>query len=98
MAPRRSEIGMSKIGYKCGSEWHLLRYLGYHRDALNQAVRQAIPGSADLAWLDWSFEQRIGSIDKAPPRFLDVEFEGLDFLPPQDRARLGPALRDFWPQ
>jgi len=89
---------MSKIGYTYGSEWHLLRYLGYHREAFNQAVQQAVPGSADLGWLDWGFEQRAAAIDKAPPRFLDVEFEGLDFLPERDRERLGPALQAFWPQ
>jgi len=38
---------MSTIGYGYGSEWHLLRYLGYHRSQLNRAILVAIVGSDD---------------------------------------------------
>ena len=33
---------MGKIGFGYGSEWHLLNWLGYHRDELNELVIQAI--------------------------------------------------------
>ena len=31
---------MGKIGYTYGSEWHLLRYLGYHRNELNRQIEE----------------------------------------------------------
>lgn len=88
---------MSKIGYTYGSEWHLLRYLGYHRDAMNRAVEVTIPGSTVRAWLDQHFEERPVVLDGKPPRFLDREFEGIDFLPGPKRDRLRKPLGDFWP-
>lgn len=88
---------MSKIGHTYGSEWHLLRYLGYHRDALDRAVREVIPGSSVLGWLDWDFEQRSAAIDRSPPRILDREFEGIAFLPPPEQERLKTSLGNFWP-
>ena len=88
---------MSKIGYTYGSEWNLLRYLGYHRDAFDQAVQGAIPDTSVLGWLDWRFEQRLAAVDKPPPRFLDREFEGLDFLSGPEQDRLWTPMRDFWP-
>lgn len=88
---------MSKIGYTYGSEWHLLRYLGYHRDEFNRAVEDAIPGSTVKAWLDQRFEQRRANVDGKPPRFLDREFEGIEFLPGPEQDRLRTPLSDFWP-
>jgi hypothetical protein len=88
---------MSKVGYTYGSEWHVLRYLGYHRDALDRAVEEAIPGSSVLGWLDWDFEQRPAAIDRRPPRSLDREFEGIAFLPAPEQDRLRTPLGDFWP-
>jgi hypothetical protein len=77
---------MSKIGYGYGSEWHLLRYLGYHRHALNAAVLKATEGRA-IDWLDWHF--KAGG-------FLDAEWKGLDFLPEGNPAR--EAWKKFWPR
>lgn len=88
---------MGTIGYTYGSEWHLLRFLGYHRDVLNRAIEEAIPGSMLLAWLGTRFETSPSALDSEPPRFLDREFEGIDFLPRADRDRLRPSLGDFWP-
>lgn len=52
---------MGKIGHGYGSEWHLLRYLGRHRNLLDNAVRDATRcGRFD--WLDFGFDPilRIG--------------------------------------
>jgi len=78
---------MSKIGYGYGSEWHLLRYLGYHRQALNRAVESAVGGN-EVQWFD--FGCTVGG------RFPDVECKGVGFLPPYHPAT--KAWQAFWPQ
>ena len=45
---------MGTIGYGYGSEWHLLRYLGYHRHYLSQEILNMIGGEI-LQWLDFKF-------------------------------------------
>ena len=85
---------MSTIGFGYGSEWHLLRHLGYHRDDFDRAVEAAIPGSTGLRWLDAGFEADPAAANREPPRFLDREIEGLDFLPAPERERLATA----WPR
>jgi len=77
---------MSEIGYGYGSEWHLLRYLGYHRQALSAAVGASV-GASDVDWLDFRFDKRC--------RFLDAEWEGIKFLrePPLVQEEWG----QFWP-
>lgn len=45
---------MSKIGYGYGSEWHLLRYLGYRRSLLNRSVVNCIAGDS-VELLDFPF-------------------------------------------
>lgn len=62
---------MGKIGYGYGSEWHLLRYLGYHRHELSAKVGAAI-GAGRICWLDF-------------PR--EGEWKGLDFLPDNSPAK-----------
>lgn len=88
---------MGTIGYTYGSEWHLLRFLGYHRDLLDRAVEEAIPGGTVLEWLGTGFEANPSAIDREPPRLLDREFEGMSFLPRAGRDELLPSLREFWP-
>lgn len=88
---------MGTIGYTYGSEWHLLRFLGYHRDALDRAVEEAIPGGTVIDWLGSRFETSPSAIDREPPRVLDREFEGIDFLSRADRDRLQDDLNAFWP-
>ena len=78
---------MSKIGYGYGSEWHLLRYFGYHRHLLNDSVMDAT-GADDVEWLDSPFDSKA--------IFLDSEWKGLDFLPEGSPAT--EAWRDFWPR
>jgi hypothetical protein len=45
---------LSKIGYGYGSEWHLLRYLGYHREELNKCILKVTTGNT-IDWLDSEF-------------------------------------------
>lgn len=88
---------MSTIGFGYGSEWHLLRFLGYHRDILNRSIECSIPNGMIIDWLGTPFEANTSAIAKEPPRFLDREFEGINFLPPDDQRRLGRHLDEFWP-
>ena len=79
---------MGKIGHGYGSEWHLLRFLGYHRDAFSRQVRAEI-GSEELSWLDFKFSHK----NKACGR--DTEYNGLDFITDPDVLRNWYA---FWPK
>lgn len=79
---------MGKIGHGYGSEWHLLRYLGYHREYLTKRILHHIGGQS-LAWLDFRF---------LPPNKShkhDGEHIGLNFL---GGTQVHQAWRSFWPQ
>lgn len=67
------------IGDGFGSECHLLRYLGRHRNRLNTAVMSAIPGASAVRWLDFHFDRDAPS--------LDGERKALDFLNVEHPAR-----------
>ena len=78
---------MSKMGQGYGSEYHLLRWMGRHRSAFNDAVLQAMgKKSGRLEWKDFHF--------KPGSRARDGERKGLDFVPDE---RLQAAWREFWP-
>ena len=77
---------MSTIALGHGSEWHLLRYLGYHRNELNRVVENET-GTHDIRWLDFLFDAR--------HKFLDAEWKGVDFLGPEHPA--ATAWRNYWP-
>ena len=79
---------MGKIGHGYGSEWHLLRFLGYHRDYFSRHVRAEI-GGEELSWLDFKFSHK----NKACAR--DTEYNGLDFIIDPDVLRSWYA---FWPK
>jgi hypothetical protein len=81
---------MGEMGCGYGSEFHLLRYLGYHRRDLNHAIEQETGGRV-LDWLDFCFDSR----RKFPD--LDAEWQGLDFLGP-DSEGVKTAWEGFWPQ
>lgn len=84
---------MATMGHGYGSEFHLLRWMGRHRKALNQKVEE-ITGLAGLEWLDFEFKR-----EKDIP---DEELKGLNFLSGDsrrsvvlDKFRSGPLS---WPQ
>ena len=77
---------MARIGYGYGSEWHLLRFLGRHREHLNVAVA-ASTGAAAIQWLDFAFDPSEWSGDR--------ELQGLEFI---DDRQVLDAWESFWPQ
>ncbi len=79
---------MGDLGYGYGSEWHLLRYLGRHRNLLDARVMDAV-GATRISWLDFGF-------DTTRESFPDMEIRALDFLP--DYEEVKTAWAAFWPQ
>ena len=79
---------MAPIGYGYGSECHLLRWMGRHRNLFDQRVSEAVgmPGST-VNWLDFKFNER-----KLWP---DAEPRGLEFL--YHIPNLKAKWQDFWP-
>lgn len=77
------------MGHGYGSEFHLLRYLGFHRRELSRAIGEKTSGRV-LEWLDFSFDP------KKTFQHLDVEWKGLDFL--GSNASVISAWKNFWPQ
>jgi hypothetical protein len=77
---------MGKMGHGYGSEFHLLRYLGYHRHELNRAVERKTGGRV-VDWLDFAFGG-----DGKPDR----EWKGVDFLDSTSDVKC--AWQKFWPQ
>jgi hypothetical protein len=78
---------MADMGSGYGSECHLLRYLGRHRNRLDQRVLN-LTGADNVAWLDHPFDPN--------KTWLDGELKGLDFLEPND-----PTCKKWanvWPQ
>ena len=81
---------MSTIGCGYGSEWHLLRWLGYHRQELSAQVASAVRADA-VEWLD--LEPNLKSRDAFD---RDLEWVNLDFLQSDDPARV--AWARTWPR
>ena len=77
---------MGKMGDGYGSEFHLLRYLGYQRHKLDRAVETETGGRV-IEWLDFDF----GGEGK-----LDREWKGVDFVDSASGVR--SAWVKFWPQ
>ena len=46
---------MAQIGYGYGSEFHLMRFLGHHRDLLELRISQQIEEEGIFKWLDFEF-------------------------------------------
>ena len=65
---------MGKIGYGYGSEWQLMRFLGHHRNRLDEEIKKQIGERGDLHWLDFNFSDSDKNITG------DEELKGLDFL------------------
>jgi len=79
---------MGKIGYGYGSEWHLLRYLGYHRDNLQNSILQ-ITGGSHIQWLDFPFS----TVNQVLHH--DQEWKGIEFI---DDDNVQKKWGLFWPQ
>lgn len=81
---------MSTLRLGRGSEWHLMRYLAYHRNKLDAAVAQ-VCGASSVEWVDFC-----GKPGAAPPDLLDAEWCGMDFLGQSHSAQAEWAT--YWPQ
>lgn len=79
---------MGKLGFGYGSEWHLLRYLGYHRENLSKQVLQ-LTGGEDIHWLDFKFS-KVNN-----PTKNDKELVGLEFI---EDIKIKQAWQAYWPK
>ena len=79
---------MGRMGYGYGSEWHLLRFLGRHRQSLDRRVFQEIGRGERIEWVDSHFAA------ESPLR--DAERKGLDFL--DSHPEIQAQWREWWPQ
>jgi hypothetical protein len=79
---------MGKIGYGFGSEWHLLRYLGYHRNYLSQKILD-VTGGESISWLDFRFSKKYAYLNN------DREHVVIEFI--KDRNVIN-NWKQFWPQ
>jgi hypothetical protein len=78
------------IGY--GSAWHLLRCLGWRRDAFNRQVAETV-GATGIRWLDFpGYEGKQVYPSRMPIR--DGEWRRLDFV--ADKG-IQQAYDKFWP-
>ena len=79
---------MAEIGNGYGSECHLLRWMGRHREAFNRTILEQIGEKhSSIQWLDFKFDPKA--------KLKDAELKGLEFLSPNDS--LESEWRDFWP-
>ncbi|MDY6847012.1 MAG: hypothetical protein SVP52_07740, partial [Chloroflexota bacterium] len=71
---------MGKIGHGYGSDWHLLRFLGYHREYFTKQILTEIGGDA-IFWLDFKFSYKNKKCGR------DTEYNGLEFIKNPDILR-----------
>jgi hypothetical protein len=79
---------MSRMSSTCGSELHLLRYLGRHRNDFDRRIL-AETGGDSIEWTDFRFDPRSENA-------FDIELKGLEFL--RDSQEVQSAWTEFWPQ
>jgi hypothetical protein len=78
---------LAEMGSGYGSECHLLRYLGRHRNLFDDLIRSKV-GADAVRWLDFHFD--------SSSAWLDGERKGIDFLPIDHPA--WSNWRKEWPQ
>jgi hypothetical protein len=79
---------MAQMGNGYGSECHLLRWMGRHRNLFDKQVGEAIgkPGER-IKWLDFQFSPQ--------NTWQDAEWKGIDFL---QNDVLNAYWKEYWPQ
>lgn len=84
-------MGQMQVGY--GSEFHLLRYLGRHRNKMDTAILDVLgTKKGSINWFDFSF------LPKDKKGIYDAEFVGIDFLRSSDRfTHIKERWEKAWP-
>lgn len=77
------------MGFGYGSEFHLLRWLGRHRNEFDRRVKETM-NLDNVFWLDFKFNSK----DEIP----DKEIIGLEFLDENKYPALFASWRKEWPQ
>jgi hypothetical protein len=80
-------MGQMALGY--GSEFHLLRWLGRHRNEFDKRVNSLLK-TDNISWLDFDFDSK-----KAIP---DKEIIGLNFLDKNTQDTVISTWKKEWPQ
>lgn len=65
---------MAQIGYGYGSEFQLMRFLGHHRNLLENEIKKQIGVEGEIHWLDFGFSNSESCVSG------DDEIKGLNFL------------------
>jgi hypothetical protein len=86
------ESQMARLNPGYGSELHLLRMLGRHRNFFDRQLLLST-GAEGIEWLD--FPAGDMQLDKAGKALWDSEWHHLEFLPRGDPARV--AWQQTWP-
>lgn len=77
------------LGY--GSEFHLMRFLGHHRNDLNRLIHEATNTSGTVEWKDYPYDHRRIS--------GDGELTGIECFKSLDNyAEVLKQWRGYWPQ
>lgn len=82
---------MAEIGLGYGSEFQLMRFLGHHRDELNQQIQQKTKIEGSIEWLDFPYDdERISG---------DGEWKGITcFKGLENYPMIENKWKNFWPQ
>lgn len=84
---------MAEMGLGYGSEFQLMRFLGHHRDYLNELIHDATNTNGVIRWLDFPLDdERISG---------DGEWKGIDCFKELGDEEFGNIKKEwekFWPQ
>lgn len=82
---------MAQIGYGYGSEYHLMRFLGHHRDLFEKRIKKALNEEGEIHWIDFEFDSPMASISG------DKELKGLSFLEKIDlpKEKVKSVISDY---
>lgn len=82
---------MAEIGLGYGSEFQLMRFLGHHRNELNDLIHKATQTNGTIEWLDFPYDdERISG---------DGERKGIScFSKLEYYSKIENEWKNFWPQ
>lgn len=84
---KQGGVVMGKLNANYGSELHLLRWMGRHRESLDRKVYKAT-GLKVAKWLDFGFPSGEKTYDK--------EIRGLSFLPADIKHKVEKSFPPHW--